>query len=61
MTAELLRALFPLTARLAARLAEAFPDFPRRFSYCGGVSAFNHRRSDFKFGPADDLVLGDFA
>jgi len=37
------RALFPLTARLAARLAEAFPDFPRRFSYCGGVSAFNAR------------------
>ena len=35
------RALFPLTVRLAARLADAFPDFPRRFSYCGGVSAFN--------------------
>jgi len=37
------RALFPLTIRLAARLAEALPDFPRRFSYCGGVSALNAR------------------
>jgi putative selenate reductase len=35
------RALFPLTIRLAARLAGALPDFPRRFSYCGGVSALN--------------------
>ncbi len=35
------RALFPITVRLAARLAEALPDFPRRFSYCGGVSALN--------------------
>ncbi len=37
------RALFPLTIRLAEKLAGAFPDFPRRFSYCGGVSAFNAR------------------
>ncbi|MBL8965828.1 MAG: putative selenate reductase subunit YgfK [Spirochaetaceae bacterium] len=37
------RALFPITIRLAARLSEALPDFPRRFSYCGGVSALNAR------------------
>lgn len=37
------RALFPITTRLAARLAEALPDFPRRFSYCGGASALNAR------------------
>ena len=35
------RALFPLTARLAAELASALPDFGQRFSYCGGVSALN--------------------
>ena len=35
------RALFPLTVRLAARLAEALPDFAQRFSYCGGVSSLN--------------------
>jgi len=37
------RSLFPLTVRLAARLAEAVPDFPRRFSYCGGASVLNAR------------------
>ena len=35
------RALFPITVHLAAKLARAIPDFPARFSYCGGVSAFN--------------------
>jgi putative selenate reductase len=35
------RALFPITVRLAADLAAALPDFPTRFSYCGGVSALN--------------------
>jgi putative selenate reductase len=35
------RALFPITIHLAAKLARALPDFPARFSYCGGVSAFN--------------------
>lgn len=35
------RALAPLTLRLAADLAKALPDFGSRFSYCGGVSAFN--------------------
>ncbi len=35
------RALFPITIRLAAQLAHALPDFGARFSYCGGVSAFN--------------------
>jgi putative selenate reductase len=35
------RALFPLTARLAAELAAALPDFAQRFSYCGGVSSLN--------------------
>ncbi|MFZ2635655.1 MAG: putative selenate reductase subunit YgfK [Rectinemataceae bacterium] len=35
------RALFPITARLAAILSEKLPDFPSRFSYCGGVSALN--------------------
>jgi len=35
------RALFPITARLAADLAAALPDFGQRFSYCGGVSALN--------------------
>jgi putative selenate reductase len=35
------RSLFPITIKLAERLAEALPDFPRRFSYCGGVSALN--------------------
>ncbi|HPB67126.1 MAG TPA: NAD(P)-binding protein, partial [Spirochaetales bacterium] len=34
------RALFPITARLAARLAAALPE-PLPFSYCGGVSAHN--------------------
>ncbi|OHD40553.1 MAG: putative selenate reductase subunit YgfK [Spirochaetes bacterium GWD1_61_31] len=34
------RALFPITARLAADLAAALPQ-PPAFSYCGGVSAFN--------------------
>ena len=37
------RALFPVTTRLAARLAEALPGFPRRLSYCGGASALNAR------------------
>jgi len=37
------RALFPLTSRLAFRLAEALPEFSGPFSYCGGVSAFNAR------------------
>jgi putative selenate reductase len=37
------RALFPITVELAAKLAEALPGFPRRFSYCGGVSALNAR------------------
>jgi putative selenate reductase len=35
------RALFPITAALAAQLAAALPDFGARFSYCGGVSALN--------------------
>ncbi|MEI6875180.1 MAG: FAD-dependent oxidoreductase, partial [Spirochaetota bacterium] len=35
------RALFPITIKLAEKLAEALPGFPRRFSYCGGVSALN--------------------
>ncbi|MDP3176799.1 MAG: NAD(P)-binding protein, partial [Spirochaetaceae bacterium] len=35
------RALFPVTVRLAAELAEALPEFPERFSYCGGASALN--------------------
>lgn len=35
------RALFPVTARLAADLAEALPEFGQRFSFCGGVSALN--------------------
>ena len=35
------RALFPITIHLTARLAHALPDFGARFSYCGGVSAFN--------------------
>jgi len=35
------RALFPITARLAADLAADLPDFGQRFSYCGGVSALN--------------------
>jgi len=35
------RALFPITARLAANLAEAVPEFGQRFSFCGGVSALN--------------------
>jgi len=35
------RALFPITARLAAELAAAMPSFAQRFSYCGGVSALN--------------------
>ena len=35
------RALFPITIRLAADLAVALPDFGSRFSFCGGVSAFN--------------------
>ncbi|MBU1080105.1 MAG: putative selenate reductase subunit YgfK [Spirochaetes bacterium] len=34
------RALFPITARLAARLAAAMPEAPA-FSYCGGASAHN--------------------
>lgn len=34
------RPLFPITVRLAARLAEALPQAPR-FSYCGGVTAHN--------------------
>jgi putative selenate reductase len=35
------RALFPITVRLAAKLARALPSFPTPFSYCGGVSALN--------------------
>ena len=35
------RALFPLTARLAADLAAALPGFGQRFSYCGGASESN--------------------
>ena len=35
------RALYPITVHLAASLARALPDFPSRFSYCGGVSALN--------------------
>lgn len=35
------RALFPITVRLAARIARALPDFGAHISYCGGVSAFN--------------------
>ncbi len=35
------RALFPITVRLAANLAQAVPDFGQRFSFCGGVSALN--------------------
>jgi putative selenate reductase len=34
------RPLFPITSRLAAKLAAALPE-PPAFSYCGGVSAFN--------------------
>jgi len=34
------RPLFPITSRLAAKLAAALPD-PPAFSYCGGVSAVN--------------------
>jgi len=34
------RPLFPITARLAAKLAAALPE-PPAFSYCGGVSASN--------------------
>ncbi len=34
------RALFPITVRLAAKLAAALPE-PLQFSYCGGVSAHN--------------------
>ena len=34
------RALFPITVRLAADLAAAFPE-PLPFSFCGGVSALN--------------------
>lgn len=37
------RALFPLTSRLAAKLARALPGFSGPFSYCGGVSALNAR------------------
>jgi len=35
------RALFPITLRLAAKVAGALPDPGMRISYCGGVSAFN--------------------
>ncbi|MCX7774661.1 MAG: putative selenate reductase subunit YgfK [Spirochaetaceae bacterium] len=35
------RALFPLTIHLAAKLAKAVPEFAARFSYCGGVAAYN--------------------
>lgn len=35
------RALYPITIHLAAKLAKAIPDFPLRFSYCGGVWAMN--------------------
>jgi putative selenate reductase len=35
------RALFPVTVRLAAAIAAALPDWPGRFSYCGGASALN--------------------
>ncbi len=35
------RALYPITIHLAAKLAAAMPDFPLRFSYCGGVWAMN--------------------
>lgn len=35
------RALFPVTIHLAAKLARALPEFPGRFSYCGGVAACN--------------------
>jgi len=35
------RALFPITVRLAAKLAEALPAPGMSLSYCGGVSALN--------------------
>lgn len=35
------RALYPITLHLAAKLAVALPEFPLRFSYCGGVWALN--------------------
>ena len=35
------RALFPITVRLAAKLAEALPEPGMSLSYCGGVSALN--------------------
>ena len=35
------RALFPITVRLAARIARELPDLGSHISYCGGVSAFN--------------------
>jgi putative selenate reductase len=35
------RALFPITVRLAAKLAEALPEPGMSISYCGGVSALN--------------------
>lgn len=35
------RALFPITIHLASKLTKAIPDFPLRFSYCGGVWAMN--------------------
>jgi len=35
------RALFPLTVRLAAKIAKALPEQGTRISYCGGVSALN--------------------
>jgi len=35
------RALFPITLRLAAKVAGALPDPGMRISYCGGVSALN--------------------
>jgi putative selenate reductase len=35
------RALFPITVNLAAQLAKALPEYPTRFSYCGGVAAYN--------------------
>jgi len=66
------RALFPLTAKLAAELAEALPGFTGPFSYCGGVSAINARELvEAGLGPltvATDLLkpggyqrLGDIA
>ena len=35
------RALFPITVRLAAKIARSLPEFGSHISYCGGVSAFN--------------------